>query len=167
MSYIVIGDIIDTFGNKGELKIRVTTDFPDERFKCAEELNILSTDGKLQKATIENAWDHKNNIIIKFVGCDSITQAEEYLKLQIVIDEEKIFKLPADTFYIHQIIGLKVYNIAHEYLGDVTDYFPTGSNDVYVVTSKSREILIPAIKQVVKKIDLDKKEMIVELLQEW
>ena len=76
----------------------------------------------------------------------------------------KAFPLPAGQYYRFQIIGLQVWTTLGDYLGKVEDVLPTGSNDVYVVQSEAGELLVPAIDDVVKKIDVEGNRMVVELL---
>ncbi|MBI4651538.1 16S rRNA processing protein RimM [Candidatus Desantisbacteria bacterium] len=163
MDYIVIGNVKAVFGNKGEIKINVSTDFPEERFRIGENLKILDKKEKVIEKEIENSWQHNKDLIIKLKNVDSISQAEEFVNFKIVINKDDIHPLPSDVYYIHQIIGLKVYKLSGDYLGEITNCFQTGSNDVYIVENSSKEILLPALKEVIKKVDLNKKEMIVDL----
>jgi 16S rRNA processing protein RimM len=73
--------------------------------------------------------------------------------------------LPEGVYYHYQIIGLGVYTVDGDYLGKIMSIFETGSNDVYVVRGEDKEYLIPAIKDVIKEIDLEAKKMIVKLME--
>ncbi len=167
MNYITIGFITAVFGNKGEIKVNVTTEFPSDRFIPDKKVKVLLEDGNIIEKEIEDVrWQNKI-LIVKFKDCDSISSAENLISLQIVIEGNELHELPEDTYYIHQIIGLKVYNLKEEYLGEITDCFQTGGNDIYVVNTGNSEILVPALKDVVKKVDLDQKIIHVDLLEEW
>ena len=74
-------------------------------------------------------------------------------------------QLPPDSFFWHQIIGLTVRTVDGQELGKIAEIMETGSNDVYVVKSDERELLLPAIKDVVREIDLTSGVMTVELLE--
>lgn len=80
-------------------------------------------------------------------------------------EKESQEDLGEDTYYIVDLIGLDVYSDKNEYLGKIEDVFPTGSNDVYVVKDNlGKQILIPAIADVVKEVDLKNKKMIINLI---
>ncbi len=72
--------------------------------------------------------------------------------------------LPDGEYYQFQLLGLEVWTIAGELLGTISDILPTGSNDVYVVRSDTGEMLIPAIEDVVKAVELDKGRLVIELM---
>ena len=76
-------------------------------------------------------------------------------------------KLPQNTYYIADLIGLKVYSEENnEYIGKIKDIYNTGANDIYVVENEeSKEILLPAIKEVIKKVDLENNKIIVHILK--
>jgi 16S rRNA processing protein RimM len=72
--------------------------------------------------------------------------------------------LPEGHYYIFQLVGSRVYTTGGEFLGILTEVLTTGANDVYVVKGTGKkEILIPALKDVVRKIDLARREMTVAL----
>ncbi|MBI5207253.1 MAG: 16S rRNA processing protein RimM [Candidatus Firestonebacteria bacterium] len=167
MDYITIAEILSTFGIKGEVKLFITTDFPEKRFSIGSNILILDIHKKLIERKIEKVFWHKKSLIIKIKDCDSVCEAGKLVKSKIVINKDNRFKLPIDSYYISDIIGLDVYNNKGEYLGKIIDYFETDSNDVYVADGEGTEILIPAVKQVIKKIDLINKKMFVELLEEY
>ncbi len=80
------------------------------------------------------------------------------------VEEKDLPELEEGEYYSYQLIEMKVETIQGEYLGEIKEIIPTGSNDVYVVRDGTEEILIPAIKDVVKEIDLEKRLVKVELL---
>ncbi|SMB93811.1 16S rRNA processing protein RimM [Desulfonispora thiosulfatigenes DSM 11270] len=157
---IKIGQIIATHGIDGKLKIYPLTDNP-KRFEDLEYVYLESKAG-LDKVHIETINYHKNCLLIKFKEIDDVDKAKNLIKLYLVISEDMLVLLPEDQFFIFQIIGLNVYE-DDNFLGRVTDVIETGSNDVYIVKKDKKEILIPALKTVVKKIDLEEKRMLVDL----
>jgi 16S rRNA processing protein RimM len=82
------------------------------------------------------------------------------------VTKNQLVSLPPDTFYVFELINLEVYTTGGEYLGKVQDVLKTGANDVYVVEAQNinRSILIPALKQVVKEVDLKNKRLVVKPL---
>lgn len=159
---INIGKIINTHGLKGELKILPLTDFPERFFKMDKVL--VNHAGKLETYELENVREFKNLMIIKFAGIDDINQAQLLKNAVLQITEAELTKLPEHTYFVFQLEGLDVYSIDGGSLGKIHQVITTGANDVWAVQDDTgREILIPAIKQVIKSVDLATGKVIVEL----
>ena len=163
MEYIEIGQIVNTNGLKGVVKVNPFTDdiskFEDLKFVYIQLKN------ELKKVKIEQVRYNKNQILLKLEGIDSIEEAEKYRNFYLKTEKESQEDLGEDTYYIVDLIGLDVYSDKNEYLGKIEDVFPTGSNDVYVVKDNlGKQILIPAIADVVKKVDLENKKMTINLI---
>jgi 16S rRNA processing protein RimM len=165
MEYIEIGQIVNTQGLKGEVKVMPFTD-DINRFDDLEKIYVEINSSK-QLLEIEKVRYVKNMVILKFKGKDRIEDIEKYKGKYIFIDETDKLELPDDTFYISDLIGLEVIdNSNNNSIGKIVDVFSTGSNDVYVVKSEDgKEILLPAIKQVINNIDLINKKVIVNLIE--
>ncbi|MGM0502201.1 MAG: ribosome maturation factor RimM [Bacillota bacterium] len=160
MELIKIGEITKHQGNKGEVRVKPFTDFP-ERFEEMEKLKL--TKGRLEKeVVIEKVRYHKGYVILKFVDVDDIGAAMEYKGFEILIPKADRFELAADAFYIEEILGLQVYQ-EDELLGEIESIIETGSNDVYVIKQNGQSLLIPALKDVVLEVDLEKRKMAVNL----
>ena len=158
--YIEIGKIVNTYGIKGQLKIVLYTD----NIKRFEKLKKIYINEK--EYLIENVKYIKNIVILKLQGINTIEQAEEYRNLYMYIDRKDAIKLPKDTYFIRDLIGIEVYTNDGEKLGIIDDIFKTGSNDVYVVrNSLGKQILLPAISSVIEKIDLENKKVTVNLIK--
>ncbi|MEG6521611.1 ribosome maturation factor RimM [Desulfotomaculum sp. 1211_IL3151] len=160
--YIKVGEIVNTQGVKGEVRVIPTTDFP-ERFVKNSKVSVLLRDQR-KDYTIERAWEHKQFIIIKFVEISDMTEAEKLKGGLLQITPEELIPLPEGNYYIFQIIGMRVYDQSNQELGNITQVLQTRANDVYVVKNdQGKEILIPAIKSVVKSIDMNSGKMEVVL----
>jgi 16S rRNA processing protein RimM len=155
---IVVGRVVAPWGVKGEVKVEVMTDFPD-RFSPGEEVHI---DGCPMR--IENSRWHKGRVILKLDTVDSVEAAEKIRGRWLEIPSSKLRPLPQDQYYQFQLIGLEVWTTEGQHLGRVADILPTGSNDVYLVQGELGELLIPAIEDVVKSIELEKGRIVVELI---
>jgi len=165
MEYIEIGQIVNTQGLKGEVKVMPFTD-DINRFDDLKKIYVEINSNK-ELLNIEKVRYVKNMVILKFKGKDRIEDIEKYKGKYIFIDETDKLDLPEDTFYISDLIGLDVIdNSNNNSIGKIVDIFSTGSNDVYVVKSEDgKEILLPAIKQVINNIDLINKKVIVNLIE--
>lgn len=154
LEYLTIGQLINTHGVKGELKATALTDNPD-RFKELKWVYIQKQNETLEKYKIAGVKFFKHFVILKFEGIDSIEAAEKLKGLYMKVDRENAVKLPKDSFFITDIIGLNVYDENNTLLGKLTDVIQTGSNDVYTVKDDSgKEILIPALRSVVKEVSI-------------
>ena len=159
-----IGQIVNTYGIKGFLKVVPYTD-DITRF---EKLNniYIQTKKSLETVTIEEVKYAKNLVLLKIKGIDNINDAEIYKNCYIKIDRSDAVELPEDSYFIIDLIGIKVYTDEGEALGDVIDVFPTGANDVYVVKNElGKQVLLPAIGDVIKNVDIQNKKMIVHLIE--
>lgn len=157
---IKIGQIVSTYGREANLKVFPLTDDP-KRFEDLEYV-FLETPTGSEKLHIEKIDYQKNCLIISFKEITDLDMAKNLKNFYLVIPKETINDLPEGRYYIFDIIGLNVYE-NDVFLGVVEDVLQTGSNDVYVVKDGEKEILIPALKAVVKDIKLDEKKMLVEL----
>ncbi len=162
-NYVCIGAIIGTHGVNGEVKVLPLTDFP-ERFKKLEQMKLETPTGILS-LTVENVRLTAKSILVKFTEIASKEAAAQLKKCRILVDEQDVYPLPEGVYYHFQLKGLRVYDKEIGYIGVLNDIIETGANDVYVLDSpKWGEVLIPAIKQVIKTIDLDEGSILVELL---
>ncbi len=160
---VAIGKIVAPHGVRGDVRVIPLTDFP-ERFY--ELKYILLENGS--KIEVEDAHFHKQFVLLKFRGLNTRNDIEHLRGKLIYVKREDLVPLPEGHYYQFEIIGLEVYTGQGQYIGEVTDILSTGSNDVYVAEREGQKpVLIPALKEVVRKIDLDGGKMIVELQEEW
>ena len=157
--FITIGKIIAPWGIKGKLKVEVVTDFP-QRFTPSSKIYI-----NRQPMTINSTEWHKRKAIIKLNTIDSIEDAQRLRGQPVEIHRSQVYPLPEGQYYHFQLIGLEVWTTEGELLGNVTEILTAESNDNYVVRGAKGEILIPAIEDVIKSIDLDKGRMVIEAIE--
>lgn len=104
-------------------------------------------------------------VLLKLEGIDNIDEAEKYRNLYIKINKEDAGEVPEGSYLIVDMLKCSVYTDKNELLGKMIDVLTTGSNDVYVVkTEEGKEVLLPAIKDVVKEIDIQNKKIVVKLM---
>lgn len=162
--YFEVGQIVNIFGIKGQLKVKPFTD-DMERFEELKTVYICKKN-EMKKVEIEDVKYNKQCVLLKVKGIEDLTEAEKYKGLFLKIDRKDAKKLPKDTYFIADILGLEVYTDEGELLGKVDDIFPTGANDVYVVKNElGKQILLPSIPEVIKEIDLEKGKVIVHLIE--
>ncbi len=164
---ITIGKISRHHNQMGEVKCLVLSDFP-ERFNQLERV-FLEKEDDIKRLLVEDVWFLNNFVVIKFAGIDSLKEAQTLIDYYIKVPASEAVELPEGYYFLHDIIGMDVYTDADEYLGPIEDIITTGSNDIYVVYADThkgkKEILLPAIHDVVKEIDIENKKMKVHLLE--
>ncbi len=160
--WATIGRIVAPFGIRGEIKVMSLSDIPD-RFTQLKAVYLQRGNAHVAY-TINAVRPYKGDmIVLKLVGIDDANAAEELRSLSILIPMHALAKLPPDSYYLHDIIGLHVTTLKGQELGTLIDVIATGSNDVYIVKSEDgREVLIPAIKDVVKQVDLIRQMMYID-----
>ena len=162
--YLEIGQIVNTFGIKGMVKVKPCTD-DIEQFEKLKKIYVKTKNSK-KEYEIEQVKYHKNLILIKFVGIDKIEEAEILKGNYLIRDRENEEPLEEGTYYIVDLLGLEVFEEDGNLLGNVEDIYNTGSNDIYVVKNElGKQILLPAIADVIKKIDLENKKITVHLIK--
>ncbi|MFA4885509.1 MAG: ribosome maturation factor RimM [Desulfotomaculaceae bacterium] len=159
--FIVIGKILKTQGNRGAVRVLPLTDFP-ERFKELEKINVSIKGGRLIM-DIEEAMPHQKYIVVKFKDINDMNAAEAIKGGVLEITRAQLTPLPEGSYYIFDIVGLSVYGSGGERFGEITEVLQTGANDVYIVDTGGKPLLIPALRQVVKEIDLTGRRMVVDL----
>ena len=164
---VAVGVIVGFQGLNGEVKVEPLSDNP-VRYKSLVNVMLVSGEKKLE-VVVEGGWNKKNIWILKFRNLECREDVEDLKGYYIMIPKKERGKLPADQFYHDEIIGLPAYTEKGEKIGVVTSIIKTGSNDVFVLKpedpSFTRDILIPARKEVVKEVNLTEKKLKVRLLE--
>jgi len=158
LEFITIGRILAPWGIKGKLKVKVITDF-SQRFAPSSTVYI-----NRQPVTIDSAGWHKGGVNIKLNAVDSIEAARRLQGQPLEIHHSQLYSLPEGQYYHFQLIGLEVWTTQGELLGNITEILTAESNDNYVVKGNEGEILIPAVEDVVKSIDLNKERIVIEAI---
>ena len=160
--WATIGQIVALFGVHGELKVRLLTDIPN-RFA---ELQTIYVGANHTSYSIQNVRPYKGEmIILKLSGIDDANAAEPLRTQELFIPVSELAALPPDSYYQHDILGLQVLTLNGQALGQIVEIIVTGSNDVYNVKKPDgSQVLIPAIKDVIKQIDLIRRIMYIDPL---
>jgi len=158
LEFITIGQILAPWGTKGKLKVKVITDFP-QRFASSSTVYI-----NRQPMTVDSTEQYKGEAIIKLNTIDNVKAARRLRGQPIEIHHSQVYSLPEGQYYHFQLIGLEVRTTQGELLGNIAEILTAESNDNYVVKGDEGEILIPAIEDVIKSIDLNKRRMVIEAI---
>lgn len=159
-----IGQIVNTFGIKGMVKIVPYTD-DIKRFGELKEIYVVLKNKK-NKYEVEEVKYHKNMVLAKLKGVDKMEDAEVLKQGSVQIERKDAVKLEKDTYFIIDLIGSKVVTDKQVELGNLVDVFNTGSNDIYVVKDElGKQTLLPAISDVIKNVDIENKVITVHLIK--
>ena len=162
--FISIGIITKAHGIKGEVLVSSLTDNAGQ-FQKLKHVFLAREDGKRTEITIQQVRQKNDRFIIKFSGIENRDQAETLKKVLIEKRLEDGDVLSSDEYYIFDLVGLEVYTTNHQLLGRIKEVLTLPANDVYIVQGEDTQFLIPAIKSVVKKVDLEKEIMLIEHLE--
>ena len=164
MDRLEVGKIVNTHGLKGEVKIVTWTDYP-EVFEDLEYVYAKKKNGEI-KLELKNIKYQKNNIIAKFSQIDSIEEAEAFKNCVLTADRDMLGELPEGVYYIADLIGCEVFDDNGEKLGEISDVFNTGANDIYAVSAPQRkDMLIPVTDETIMNVDIENKKVTVHLIE--
>lgn len=162
--YLEIGQIVNTFGIKGMVKVNPFTD-DIKRFDKLKAIYIQNKNG-IKEYEVEEVKYHKNMVLVKLKGIDNPEDADLLRQSYLLVDREKEETLEEGVYYIVDLLGLEVYTDENQLLGTLEDIYNTGSNDIYVVKDQlGKQILLPGISDVIKKVDLEGKRIVVHLIK--
>lgn len=157
-----IGQIVNTHGVRGEVKVIPLTD-DINRFKKLKSVLIDNVQRKVLSCKFQ-----KDRVILKIEGIDTMDEAEGYKKKYICVERTEAIKLPKDTYFIKDLIGCQVSDTEGKVLGNIDEVLQTGSNDVYWIKGeKGKELLIPVLKEIVLDIDINERKIIIKPVREW
>jgi 16S rRNA processing protein RimM len=156
--FVEVGHIMGTVGKFGELRVEELTDLP-RRFAPDSTVYL---NGK--PVRVRTSRQGRGGLIIEIEGIDTPEAARALHGATLEVPVSELPQLPEGTFYHYHLIGLRVASTEGEELGTLAEIIATGANDVYVVKGPGADLLLPAIPDVIKKVDVDKGEMTVELV---
>ena len=163
--FLAVGQIVGVHGIRGELKVELLTQDP-QRFGDLERVFVGLEGQEPVPWPLEAYRLHKGQALLKLAQCNDRNTAETLRGYLIQVPFAEAIPLEEDEYYEHQIVDLDVWTVTGEHLGQVVDILYTGANEVYIVRPVDphrREILIPAIADVIVKVDLEASRLVVDL----
>lgn len=158
---LVIGQVTAPFGISGEVRIRPETDSP-ARFARLREVRLELPTGEERPARIRRARVTPRGVLVTFAGYEDRASTEALRGAWVKIKQSMALPLPEGSYYLHQLVGLRVVAEDGRELGEITEVRKYPANDVYVTP----QVMIPAVREIVKRIDLEQKLMIVSWQEE-
>ncbi len=157
--WLSVGRITSPFGVRGEMHLFLHTEFPERLTKRTVYMGDDRVELRIAALRMQ-----KQQAIIRVKGVDTVEGAEGLRGKELFIAAQDATPLPDGRFYTYQIVGLQVYTTTGEHYGVVRDVLDRPANDIYVVEHQQRELLIPAIKDVVKDINIETGTMIIDVI---
>ncbi|MGA2553736.1 MAG: ribosome maturation factor RimM [Smithella sp.] len=165
MDLFAFGEIVKTRGLHGCLKVLCYVETKKDSFSKLKSFYIEKNSGQKDPFALKKIDGSGNILFIELEEIKDVESAKALVGCKVFLPTDIMEKLPEGEYYWHDIIGLDVYSEEGEYIGIIESVFPTGSNDVYVCRGEKREILLPAIADVIRKIDINRRVMTVKLLE--
>ena len=158
-----VGVITTTHGIRGEVKVYPTTDDP-RRFEVLPSV-LLDTGKELCELEIQRVKYFKQFVILKFRDVDDINEIEPYKGKSLYVTRDMAVPLGKNEYYIADLIGMEVFLEDGSLFGRIKDVMETGANDVYIVQTQEKEVLIPAIKDCILQVDVESNKMVIHLMK--
>ncbi|MFN8009197.1 MAG: ribosome maturation factor RimM [Terriglobia bacterium] len=150
---ISVARIARTQGNRGEVAADVLTDFP-ERFTRLRQVRLEKPGVPPLDHFLDSFWFHKNRVILKFRGIDSINEASQLVGYDVTVPETEKSSLPEGTYYQHDLIGCSLIGKSGNEYGEVIDVIQYGSNLLLKIKGSSKEFLVPFAEGYFSEINL-------------
>jgi 16S rRNA processing protein RimM len=161
---ITVGRILRPHGLRGDVKVDPSTDWPD-RFAELRTLCVVMPVRPGKWIKIEQVRIQQGDVILKLSGFENRSQADTLRGAELCTRENELPFLPEGHYYIHDLVGMNVKTVPGEKIGSVVDVIQMPAQDIYIVDVHGREAMIPAVKEFVKRIDLQKKEIIIDPIE--
>ena len=159
-----IGKIVNSHGLRGEVKVVPWMDYPEDfaELSCV----YIKQKDEYKKLTVSGVKFQKGNVIVKFLAYNDINEILQFKNSVLYADRSDLGELPEGVYYIVDLIGLKVYTESGEYVGEIADVFNAGASDIYDVKRDGKKnLLLPVIDDVVKKVDIENGKVIVNIME--
>ncbi len=162
MEYIKVGNIVNTFGLKGELKVKSLTEFAEIRFKKGQQLYI-EKDHEFEIVIVKNMRWHKEFLLVLFEGLEDINLVEKYKGCDIYISKEDVHALPVGQYYYFELQGCNVYE-NNKCIGTVTSV-EDGYQTLLRINIGEKEVLIPYVEAFIQNVDVAQKRIDINSIQ--
>jgi len=159
--FVIIGKFRKPHGIRGEIRMTVLTDFTD---LLKAGMTIYVGD-RYQPYTIRSIRSHGGDLLVSLEELPDRTAVEIFRNIMVYMKADDTPELPDGDYYLHQMVGLEVVTDQDQKLGTIKEIILTGANDVYLVdTSTGKDILLPAIDDVVLEINQEEGFVLVHII---
>ena len=162
MDYVKVGNIVNTFGLKGELKVESLSDFTEMRFRPGQEL-LIEYKKDFDIVIVKTMRYHKGFVLVSFKGLEDINLVEKYKGCDIYISRDHIQALPLGEYYFFELKGCDVYE-NNAKIGEVSDV-EEGYQTILRIATSEKEVLVPYVPAFIKKVDIASRRIDVSLIE--
>ncbi len=162
--FFEIGKIVKSCGLNGRMKA-VSYLESNDKLQDTDELYLSYGNDRKGPFKLKGIWSRGKTFSLEIEGVEDLESANALIGCKVLIPADKLGDLPEGEYYWRDMIGLQVVTEEGRILGVIEAIFPTGSNDVYVCSGGEREVLLPGIADVIRKIDINRGMMVVRLLE--
>ena len=156
--FISVARVLKTQGRRGEVAVEVHSDAP-ERFSPGVKLSAVTMDDQRQDLEVEGLWPHKNQLVLKFAGIDSISDAEALVGCELQVPRAQRALLEPGWSYISDLVGCSVFDGGRE-VGEISEVrFGAGEAPLLVVKVGKKECEVPYAEAYLRDMDLDRKQI--------
>ena len=159
-----IGEIVNTHGIHGKLRVRYHNE-DKKGFLSYKSLLVRNPLGRLEPFEVTEARIHRRFIIVQVKGLSTLDQAERLVGGSLFVERTSLPELEEGEYYWTDLIGMDVTTTERELVGQIARIISTGANDVLVIATGGKELLIPATEEVIKEVDLVSGRMVIRLLE--
>jgi 16S rRNA processing protein RimM len=160
--YVVVGYIRRSHGVRGEVSVEVVSDVP-ERFARGATLSLLSRQGERRQMEIASVRNHSGHRLVKFVGVEDRDDALLLRGASLEIESDLVPEPPAGSYYYYQLVGCRCVDREQGMLGEVAEVLEDGGGLLLSVTAEQGSLLIPFVEEYIRKIDVEKQQIELEL----
>lgn len=164
MELVAIGKILKPIGIRGALKIEPLTDTP-ERFQQLRRVWIGASAKSAREASIRSVETQMHYVVLSVDSIQSVEKAEEFRHAYVFVPLDERIPPKEGAYFIDAIIGCNVYDGADTFIGTVGDVFSMPANDVWLVRTPEKEILLPAVKFFIRNVDVENKRIIIHVIE--
>lgn len=165
-NYLDVGKIVNTHGIRGEVRVQSHTDRPEERYATGSELVIEMGSGEYIRVIVKSHRVHKSFDLLTFENYPSINDVEVFKTKMLQVDKSLLPDLEEGVFYTNELIDVDVVTEDGEGIGQIKEILSMPANDVWVVKRENKkDLLLPNISSVILDVDLEKNQIIVNVLE--
>lgn len=163
MKYITVGYVANTHGLRGEVKIKLHTDFIEERFAKGAILLLEKKTG-YEPLEVVSAYVQKGMVVATFASYTNINQVEEWKGMRLVVEKEQLPELESNEIYFHDLMHMEVVDEQGKTLGEVVEIIETGAHEIIRVRGE-KELLIPYVQTFIIEANVKEHRLVVHLLE--
>ena len=164
MELFVVGKVTGCFGIRGDVKIQPATHSPD-RLKKLRHVYIGESDRLTREYNVRDVGMKRGSVIVHLAGVDDRTSAERLVGCFLFVEGSDLVPPGKGSFFIHDLLGSTVVTVDGRELGTLEDIFKLPAQDLWIVRHKGQELMIPAVKEFIREVDIARKRVVVSVIE--